>query len=435
MQQLHFAELEQRTVRKVSKHLIPFLFICFAISILDRLNISFAALQMNESLGFSSEVYGLGAGIFFLGYFLLEVPGSALMTKYGAKRWISRIMISWGIISGLTAFVTTPTEFYIIRFSLGVAEASFFPCMAWYLSNWFQTKHHARALAGFMVAIPASSAFGSPISSYLLGMDFFGFHGWQNLFIIEAIPSVILGIIVLFYLPDHIDDAKWLDTDEKDWLKKIIERENAIKRKKKSITFLQALKERNVLILACAYLCWMIGYYGIIMFLPTLIHGLSNSISTGTIGWIIGFMYLLAAFTMLGVGRNSDKMLERRYHAACSLVVASVGLVASVFAAEINTTLAIVVYTISLCGAYGAYTPFWAIPPSYLSGASAAAGIALINSVGNLGGFLGPYLVGAIKSATNSYNLGIFTLAAFLILSSLIIVGLIKNFSEKSSTH
>ena len=171
------------------------------------------------------------------------------------------------------------------------------------------------------------------------------------------------------------------------------------------------------------------------MFLPTLIHGLSNSISTGTIGWIIGFMYLLAAFTMLGVGRNSDKMLERRYHAACSLVVASVGLVASVFAAEINTTLAIVVYTISLCGAYGAYTPFWAIPPSYLSGASAAAGIALINSVGNLGGFLGPYLVGAIKSATNSYNLGIFTLAAFLILSSLIIVGLIKNFSEKSSTH
>ena len=427
-----FTELEQRTVRKVSKHLIPFLFLCFAISILDRLNISFAALQMNESLGFSSEVYGLGAGIFFIGYFLLEVPGSALMTKYGAKRWISRIMISWGIISALTAFVTTPAQFYAVRFALGVAEASFFPCMAWYLSNWFQTKHHARALAGFMVAIPAASAFGSPISSYLLGTDFFGLHGWQNLFILEAIPSVILGIVVLFYLPDHIYDAKWLKEDEKEWLSKIIEKENDLKRKRKHITFLQTLKERNVLILSGAYVCWMIGYYGVIMFLPTLIHSLSSSISTSSIGWIIGLMYLLAAFTMVAVGRSSDKKLERRYHAASSLIIAAVGLVASVFIAEVNTVLAIAVYTVSLCGAYGAYTPFWAIPPSYLSGASAAAGIALINSVGNLGGFVGPYMVGIIKSATNSYTLAIFTLSAFLVLSSSIIVVLIKNFNEKT---
>ncbi len=435
MEHTTYSELEHRTVRKVSKHLIPFLFICFAISILDRLNISFAALQMNESLGFSSEVYGLGAGIFFIGYFLLEVPGGALMTKYGARKWISRIMISWGIISGLTAFVTTPTEFYIIRFALGVAEASFFPCMAWYLSNWFQTKHHARALAGFMVAIPAASALGSPLSSYLLGVDFFGLHGWQNLFIIEAVPSVILGIIVLFYLPDHIQDAKWLKDDEKEWLEKIIAKEEALKRKKKHITFLQALKERNVLILACAYLCWMIGYYGVIMFLPTLIHSLSSSISTSSIGWIIGFMYLLAAFTMVLVGRDSDKRQERRYHAACSLIVSAIGLVLSVFISEINTVAAIVVYTISLCGAYGAYTPFWAIPPSYLSGSATAAGIALINSVGNLGGFIGPYVVGIINSATHSFTLGIFALAACLILSSLIIITLIRNFSEKTHSN
>lgn len=260
------AEIEHSTVRKVSKRLIPFLFLCFAISILDRLNISFAALQMNETLNFSNEVYGLGAGIFFIGYFLLEVPGGALMTKFGARKWISRIMISWGIISGLTAFVTTPAQFYAVRFALGVAEASFFPCMAWYLSQWYQTKHHARALAGFMAAIPAASALGSPISGYLLTLDLWGFHGWQNLFILEAIPSVILGVITYFYLTDKIDDAKWLEADEKDWLKKVLAREEAIKRKKKSITFMQALKERDVLILACAYFCWMAGYYGVIMF-------------------------------------------------------------------------------------------------------------------------------------------------------------------------
>ena len=360
------AEIEHSTVRKVSKRLIPFLFLCFAISILDRLNISFAALQMNETLNFSNEVYGLGAGIFFIGYFLLEVPGGALMTKFGARKWISRIMISWGIISGLTAFVTTPAQFYAVRFALGVAEASFFPCMAWYLSQWYQTKHHARALAGFMAAIPAASALGSPISGYLLTLDLWGFHGWQNLFILEAIPSVILGVITYFYLTDKIDDAKWLEADEKDWLKKVLAREEAIKRKKKSITFMQALKERDVLILACAYFCWMAGYYGVIMFLPTLIHSLSSSMGTSMLGWLIGFMYLLAAITMVSVGRSSDKRQERRFHVATSLIVSAIGLVISVYVAEINTILAIVIYTISLCGAYGAYTPFWAIPPSYL---------------------------------------------------------------------
>lgn len=422
-----FAEIEHSTVRKVSKRLIPFLFLCFAISILDRLNISFAALQMNETLDFSNEVYGLGAGIFFIGYFLLEVPGGALMTRFGARKWISRIMISWGIISGLTAFVTTPAQFYAVRFALGVAEASFFPCMAWYLSQWYQTKHHARALAGFMAAIPVASALGSPISGYLLTLDLWGFHGWQNLFILEAIPSVILGVITFFYLTDKIEDAKWLEQDEKEWLTKILAKEEAIKRKKKSITFLQALKERDVLILACAYFCWMAGYYGVIMFLPTLIHSLSSSMETSMLGWLIGFMYLLAAITMVSVGRSSDKRQERRFHVATSLIVSAIGLVISVYVAEINTIFAIVIYTISLCGAYGAYTPFWAIPPSYLSGSAVAAGIALINSVGNLGGFFGPYLLGALSSSTGSYTFGIFALAGFMIISSLIVIFVIKQ--------
>lgn len=421
------AEIEHSTVRKVSKRLIPFLFLCFAISILDRLNISFAALQMNESLGFSNEVYGLGAGIFFIGYFLLEVPGGALMTKFGARRWISRIMVSWGIISGLTAFVTTPFEFYVVRFLLGVAEASFFPCMAWYLSNWYQTKHHAKALAGFMAAIPAASALGSPISGYLLTVDLFGFHGWQNLFIIEAIPSVILGVIVYFYLTDKIEDAKWLEEDEKQWLSTIKDKEEALKRKKKNVSFLQALKERDVLILSLAYFCFIAGYYGIIMFLPTLLHELSGTMTTSALGWLIGFMYLLAAITMVGVGRNSDKKQERRFHAAIPIVISACSLLLSVYVSEINITLTIIIFTISLCGAYGAYTPFWAIPPSYLSGPAVAAGIALINSVGNLGGFVGPYMVGALNSFTGSYTFSMFTLAGFMILSSIIITTLVKQ--------
>lgn len=421
------AQIEHSTVRKVSKRLIPFLFICFAISILDRLNISFAALQMNEVLGFSNEVYGLGAGIFFIGYFLLEVPGGALMTKFGARRWISRIMVSWGIISAMTAFVTTPFQFYVIRFLLGVAEASFFPCMAWYLSQWYQTKHHARALAGFMAAIPAASALGSPISGYLLTIELWGFHGWQNLFILEAIPSVILGVITYFYLTDKIEDATWLDEEEKNWLSRIIAKEEAIKRKKKSISFLQALKERDVIILAITYFFFIGGYYGVIMFLPTLLHELSNSMSTSALGWLIGLMYLLAAITMILVGRNSDKHSERRFHTAIPIIISAVSLLLSVYFSEINITLTILMFTISLCGAYGAYTPFWAIPPSYLSGSAIAAGIALINSVGNLGGFVGPYMVGALNSLTGSYTFSIFTLAGFMIFSSFIIMFFVKQ--------
>lgn len=284
------ADIEKRTVHKVTRRLIPFLFLCFAISILDRVNIGFAALQMNADLGFSSAVFGFGAGIFFFGYFLLEVPGSALMTKFGARRWISRIMVSWGLVSCLTAFVQNDIQFYCVRFALGVCEASFFPCMAWYLSNWFQTKNHAKAIAGFMIAIPSASAVGSPISTYLLELNLFGLEGWQTLFILEAIPSLILGVACFYYLTDSIEEANWLEADEREWLKNIVAEEQAAKAKKKKVSFLTALKERDVLILALGYFAWICGYYGIVMFLPTLVHGLSSTIATTTIGWIIGLM-------------------------------------------------------------------------------------------------------------------------------------------------
>lgn len=419
--------IERRTVKKVTRRLIPFLFLCFAISILERVNIGFAALQMNSDLGFSSAVFGFGAGIFFLGYFLLEVPGGALMTKVGARAWISRIMVSWGLVSCLTAFVTTDIQFYVVRFALGVCEASFFPCMAWYLSNWFQTKHHAKAIAGFMIAIPCASAFGSPISTYLLQVNLWGLHGWQSLFILEAIPSLILGIIVYFFLDDKIEDASWLDANEKEWLIGVVSEEQKLKASKKSMTFLAALKERDVLVLSVGYFSWMCGYYGIVMFLPTLVTEMSKSLSMTVIGWVIGVMYLFAAIIMYLNGLHSDKTNERRYHVAVCLVVSAIGMVGSLYAAQVNVVLGLLIYAVALAGAYGAYSPFWAIPPAYLSGPAAAAGIAFINSVGNLGGFMGPYVMGYISTVTGVFNAGMLFLAACMVVSAVVITVFVKQ--------
>lgn len=421
-------QLERSTTKKVTLRLIPFLFLCFTISILDRVNIGFAALQMNEDLGFSNAVFGLGAGIFFLGYFLLEVPGSAMMNKVGARKWISRIMVTWGIIAVLMAFITEPWQFYTARFLLGVAEASFYPCMVHYLSGFYQSKHHAKAIAGFMIAIPAANAIGSPLSTFLLGIDWLGMSGWQWLFILEAIPAAILGVICFFYLDDSIEKANWLTNDEKKWLIDVTTKERLEKQAVKHYTFWQALKDRDVLILSVGYLFWMMGYYGIVMFLPTITNGLSEQtgLSMQALGWVIGGMYLIAMCVMYFVGLHSDKKNERRWHVAACLSVSAVSMVTATFILESNVWLAFGLLTISLCGAFGAYSPFWAIPPSFLTGAAAGGAIALINSIGNLGGFFGPYIVGWIKDLTGNFHVSMMFLGASLILSAIIVVTLVK---------
>ncbi|HEY8891201.1 MAG TPA: MFS transporter [Clostridium sp.] len=422
-------QIESSTVRKVTKRLIPFLFLCFSISIMDRVNIGFAALTMNKELGFSNSVYGFGAGIFFIGYFLLEVPGSAAMTKWGARRWIARIMISWCVIAGLMALVKTPWQFYTVRFFLGVAEASFYPCMVWYLSNFYQGKYHARAIAGFMLAIPAANAIGSPIATSILGISLLGLSGWQCLFIIEGIPCLILGIVCLFYLDDHIEDVKWLTKKELTWLIDVTTKEKLKKEEVKHYTFWDALKDRDVLVLSIGYLFWMTGYYGINMFLPTITKGLATSlnISTMNLGWIVGFMYFCAMVTMYLVGIHSDKTNERRFHVAACLTVASVAMIASVLVAKFSIIGAFILLTIAVCGSFGSYSPFWAIPPSFLTGAAAAGGIALINSIGNLGGFFGPYIVGYIKDATGSFNASMFFLGGSFILGAGIVAFMVKK--------
>jgi MFS transporter, ACS family, tartrate transporter len=421
--------LERSTTKKVTLRLIPFLFLCFVIAILDRVNIGFAALKMNEDLGFSNAVFGFGAGIFFLGYFLLEVPGSAMMTKIGARKWISRIMISWGIIAVFMAFVQTPWQFYSARFLLGVAEASFYPCMVHYLAGFYQSKHHAKAIAGFMLAIPGANALGSPLSTFLLDIDWLGFSGWQWLFIVEAIPAVVLGIVCYFYLDDKIEDVKWLNHKEKKWLIDITTKERLEKQQVKHYTFLQALKDRDVLILSVGYFCWMVGYYGINMFLPTISKGLTEttSISTQNMGWILGLMYVCAMLVMFLVGNHSDKKNERRWHVAVCLTISAIAMIISSYIANTNIVLAFVFLTIALCGAFGAYSPFWAIPPSFLTGAAAGGAIALINSIGNLGGFFGPYIVGYIKDVTGSFTASMIFLGISMIIGSCIIVFLVKQ--------
>jgi MFS transporter, ACS family, tartrate transporter len=421
--------LERSTTKKVTLRLIPFLFLCFVIAILDRVNIGFAALKMNEDLGFSNAVFGFGAGIFFLGYFLLEVPGSAMMTKIGARKWISRIMISWGIIAVFMAFVQTPWQFYSARFLLGVAEASFYPCMVHYLAGFYQSKHHAKAIAGFMLAIPGANALGSPLSTFLLDVDWLGFSGWQWLFIVEAIPAVVLGVVCYFYLDDKIEDVKWLNHKEKKWLIDITTKERLEKQQVKHYTFLQALKDRDVLILSVGYFCWMVGYYGINMFLPTISKGLteSTSLSTQNMGWILGLMYVCAMLVMFLVGNHSDKKNERRWHVAVCLTISAIAMIISSYIANTNIVLAFVFLTIALCGAFGAYSPFWAIPPSFLTGAAAGGAIALINSIGNLGGFFGPYIVGYIKDVTGSFTASMIFLGISMIIGSCIIVFLVKQ--------
>lgn len=421
--------LERSTTKKVTLRLIPFLFLCFMIAILDRVNIGFAALQMNEDLGFSNAVYGFGAGVFFLGYFLLEVPGSAMMTKIGARKWISRIMVSWAIIAILMAFITEPWQFYTARFLLGIAEASFYPCMVHYLSGFYQSKHHAKAIAGFMLAIPGANALGSPLSTFLLGIDWFGLAGWQWLFIIEAVPALILGVVCFYYLDDTIEEVKWLTKDEKKWLIDVTTKEKLEKQKVKHYTFWQALKDRDVLILSVGYFCWMIGYYGINMFLPTISKGLSEttSLSTQGMGWVLGLMYVCAMVTMIMVGNHSDKKNERRWHVAACLTISAAAMVISSYVANTSIILAFVFLTIALCGAFGAYSPFWAIPPSFLTGAAAGGAIALINSIGNLGGFFGPYVVGYIKDVTGSFNTSMIFLGVSMVIGSSIVVFLVKQ--------
>ncbi len=426
------SELEKRTVRKVFRRLMPFLGLLYIISFLDRVNIGYAALSMNQDLGFSNAVYGLGAGIFFVGYFLMEVPGNLIMARVGARIWIARILITWGIISGMTALVSTPMQFYAVRFLLGMAEASFFPGIIYYLGTWCRAGDQAKAVAFFMMSLPLCNVFGAPVSTYLLGIDWLGITGWKWLFIVEAVPAILLGIITPFYLTNRPMDAKWLEEGERIWLVGELEAESRKKVAARSYTLLQAFSDRDVLILSGIYFFWVCGFYGLGLFLPILVKALSGSISNQTVGLLVAVPYLFAFFSMFLVSRHSDRTGERRWHTVLGMVTGAIGLACSAFFTHISIFGSMVFFTISAVGIYASFGPFWAIPHSFLTSSAAAGAIAMINSIGNLGGFVGPYAMGYIRDATGSFNGGLLFLVGCLLAAAVLLTALRKSGAQKS---
>ncbi|MBL8540361.1 MAG: MFS transporter [Betaproteobacteria bacterium] len=404
---------EASAYRKVTWRLLPFLMLCYVVAYLDRVNVGFAKLQMLSDLQFSETVYGLGAGIFFLGYFLFEVPSNVILHRVGARVWIARIMITWGLISAAFMFVETPESFYLLRFLLGIAEAGFFPGIILYLTYWFPAERRARIVTMFMAAIPLSGVFGGPLSGWI--MESFagtaGFAGWQWMFVVEAVPAVLLGIAVLLYLDNGIRSAKWLSEDEKSLL------ENRIEHDSKHVTAHPSLRkvfaDRRVWTMALIYFCCVMGQYGLTFWMPSLIKAAGIK-GVFDIGLFTAIPYTCAVIAMVLLGRSSDKHRERRWHLAVPMVLGACGLVGSALAGT-HTEIAVAFLALAAAGVISSAPLFWSLPTAFLGGVGAAAGIAAINSVGNLAGFASPYLIGWIKDLTQSTDVGMFALAAILV--------------------
>jgi MFS transporter, ACS family, tartrate transporter len=408
-----------RTLAKITLRLIPFMFLLYIVAFLDRVNVGFAALQMNEDLGFSDTVYGIGAGIFFIGYFVFEVPSNLIMERVGARVWIARIMITWGIISSAMFLVRGEASFYVLRFLLGVAEAGFFPGMILYLTYWFPARERARRVALFMTAIPIAGVFGSPLSGALLTLDgFAGLEGWQIMFLAEGIPAVLLGLVVLRFLPNGPDEAGWLQPEERTWLRGALEQENRIKSEHGEYTTRQALTNGKVWLLSAIYFGIVTSLYGVSLWLPLIIEDISG-FGTFAVGLLGAIPYLAGAVGMVFLARHSDATGERRWHVAVAAFVGAVGLVLT-GAAGSSTVVEMTALTLAALGIYSTLATFWSLPTAFLSGTAAAAGIALINSVGNLGGFVGPYVVGALSDATGSFYAGLLLLAALVLVAGLL---------------
>ncbi len=414
------SDVEEAAYRKVSLRIMPILMLCYVIAYLDRVNVGFAKLQMLSDLKFSEAVYGLGAGMFFIGYFFFEVPSNLIMQKVGAKIWIARIMITWGIISAFFAFVTTEFWFYALRFLLGAAEAGFYPGIILYLTFWYPSYRRARKVALFMTAIPVSGIFGGPLSGWIME-NFSGVHGWngwQWMFLIEAVPAVLVGIFLLFYLDNGIHTAKWLSDEQKSILEHHIAEEEREKVQHPSLWAMFA--DKRVWHMSAIYFAFVMGQYGITFWLPTLIKNTGVQ-GVFNIGLLTAIPYLVAVVTMLLVGANADRMRERRWHLIVPCLIGAAGLTASALAAQ-NTTLAIIALCFAAGGIITCAPLFWSLPTAFLAGTSAAAGIAAVNSVGNLAGFASPFLIGWVKDLTQSTDIGLYILTGVLVLGAILVL-------------
>jgi ACS family tartrate transporter-like MFS transporter len=410
----HLDELGHRTLRKVRGRLMPLIVLLYFVAYLDRNNVGFAKLTMSEDIGLSAAAYGLGAGMFFIGYALLEIPSNAGMYRFGARKWIARILISWGIFATAMALVNGETSFYVIRFLLGAAEAGFFPAILFYLTLWFPAPQRVLVLGIFILAQPVSNALGAPVSGLLLQMEgVAGLHGWQWLYIVEGIPAILLGLLTPVLMTDKPGHAHWLAADEREWLTRTMDEELSHRQKGQPHHFLAGLKDSRTIAYSALYFGLVCGIYGLGLWLPTIVSALGK-FNTTEVGFIVAIPYTIAAVFVYYWGRRSDRTGNRVLHASISMVMAAVGLVAAGSLVQVNAILAMIALTLAAMGIYSAIAPFLAMPSTALVGAAAAAGLAMVNSLGNLGGFVAPYIVGVLNDATGDNRSGLLFLAACL---------------------
>jgi ACS family tartrate transporter-like MFS transporter len=413
-------DLERQTMRRVSTRLLPLLIACYFVAYLDRVNVGFAGLTMNKDLGFSSAVFGFGGGIFFFGYFLFEVPSNVILERVGARTWIARILVTWGIISGCTALVVGEYSFFSVRFLLGLAEAGFFPGIILYLTWWFPSFYRSRIVAIFMAAIPVSNILGSLVSGVLLSLHgLWGLTGWQWLFIIEAMPAVVLGVAFYLYMTDRPEHADWLEPEQRDWLIARLAAERAQREAIRHYSLGEALRDRRVLLLSLVYFGGTYSGYGIVLFQPQIVHKLAEGY--GMTGVINAIPYVFAVVAMLLWGRHSDRTGERAGHTAIGYSVGAIGLIACGLMTDPFLTMTMLV--IAAMGQSSTGPCFWSLPTAMLSGTAAAGGIALINALGNLGGFFGPYIFGIVKDASGgNFSFGLMAIALGPIMSAILVL-------------
>jgi ACS family tartrate transporter-like MFS transporter len=413
-----------QTIRKIQFRLLPFMFLLYIVAVLDRVNIGFAALTMNKALAISAQQFGFLAGIFFIGYFFFEVPSNILLHKLGARVWIARILVSWGIVAACTGLVRTPMHLYIIRFLLGLAEAGFFPGMILYMTYWFRQRERAQAVAFFMTAQPISSILGAPLSGFILDhVHWLGIPGWRWLLVLEAAPAVVLGVVTYFVLPSRPEEATFLSSEEKSWLKQELQREEQkAEGTTGHVSALKALGSGRVWYLAVIYFTIIIGLYSMNFWLPQVVKGLSKLYSNTTIGLLVAIPHICGLIAMILISRHSDRTQERRFHAAIPAILGGIALL--VVGRVTSPALSIALLAVMAIGIDSFFGPFWSLPGKFLTGFAAASGIALINSVGNLGGFVGPYVIGLGKDKLGSVYWGLAFVGISMLISAFLVIGI-----------
>jgi len=410
--------IAERALRRINLRLLPYLVLLYIVAYLDRVNVSYASLQMTRELGFSNTVFGFGGGIFFVGYTLLEIPGAILAEVWSARKWMARILLTWGVLASATGLIHTETQFYWLRFFLGLAEAGFLPALLVYISHWYPPAERGKAIAVFMAGIPASQLLGGPLSAVLLRVHWLGFSGWRWLLILEGIPALILGVATIFYLTDQPREARWLQPEERDWLVGELDRERASH--SAHMPAWKALGDPRVLLLAFTLFLGLTATYGINLWMPKIVEKLS-AFGVSQVSLIASIPYLVALPAMLLTGRHSDRTGERRWHAAIPRMTAGVALAVCIWSSD-HIWISVIALSVAAAGFYSAHAGFWPIPNLLLGRTAAAASLGLINSFGNLGGFVGPYIIGFLLDKTGGFGASLLFLSLCSIASGLLVL-------------